>query len=68
MANTVGLLRGIDYGISWKYIVDAMENKYGISPDNDERCPMDKFEKLLDKIFVDMMRERENRKTIPLKY
>lgn len=27
-----------NYMITWKYIVDAMENKYGFKPDNTEEC------------------------------
>ena len=43
----------MDYSISWKYIVDKMRDKYGISPDNEEKVAFGKITALMLDIWDD---------------
>ena len=42
-----------DYSISWKYIVEVMEKKFGISPKSIEKMSMGQILKYLDIIWGD---------------
>lgn len=46
-----------DYEITWKYVVEMMEKKFGYSPDSERREPMGRFIHLLDRIWDDYYNE-----------
>ena len=46
-----------DYSISWKYVVEMMEKKFGIAPDSEQRMSMGRIEHLIDRIWDDYFNE-----------
>lgn len=42
-----------DYTISWAYIVNRMEERYGMSPNNEEKMSFGDIEKYLSEIWVE---------------
>lgn len=42
-----------DYSISWKYIIEVMEQKFDLSPTSDEKMPMGHILRCLDIIWDD---------------
>lgn len=42
-----------DYTISWAYIVNRMEERYGMSPDNEEKMSFGDIEKYLSEIWAE---------------
>lgn len=43
----------MDYSITWAYIVDAMKEKFGISPDNTDKHSFYEIERMMDIIWND---------------
>lgn len=50
-----------DYSITWKYIVDMMEKKYNFPPDSEKEEAMGRFIHLLDRIWDDFYKERNEK-------
>lgn len=42
-----------DYTISWAYIVNRMEERYDMSPDNEEKMAFGDIEKYLSEIWAE---------------
>ena len=50
-----------DYTINWKYIVDKMEEKFGLKPDSTEKLSMGDIQRKIEKIweeYVDILDEK----------
>ena len=57
----------MDYSISWQYIVNRMEQKYGIKPDSTEKCSYGDIKRYMDEIwdeYFEMLYEHENTKIV----
>ena len=55
-----------DYRITWDYIVDRMESKYGFKPDNEEKCSFGELMKYLSDIweeYVDILNKDKESET-----
>lgn len=47
-----------DYSINWKYIVDKMEEKFGLKPDSTEKLSMGEIDRKIEEIwgeYVDIL-------------
>lgn len=42
-----------DYSITWKFIVDKMEERFGIAPDSTEKFSMGEIELRLEEIWTE---------------
>ncbi len=42
-----------DYSITWRYIVDEMESRYGINPNDEENYAFGEIISLLNEIWKD---------------
>ncbi len=42
-----------DYTLNWKYIVDKMEEKFGLKPDSTEKLSMGEIERKIEEIWVE---------------
>ena len=42
-----------DYSLNWKYIVDKMEEKFGLKPDSTEKLSMGDIQRKIEKIWVE---------------
>lgn len=40
-----------DYSITWSYIVQKMEDKFGINPNSDEKFSMGEIERYIENIW-----------------
>lgn len=50
-----------DYSLNWKYIVDKMEEKFGLKPDSTEKLSMGDIQRKIEKIweeYVDILDEK----------
>jgi len=57
----------MDYSISWQYIVNRMEQKYGIKPDSTEKYSYGDIRHYMDGIwdeYFEMLYEHENTKIV----
>ena len=57
----------VDYSITWKYIVEQMDEKFGIPFDSTELFSMEKIAAYIEKIWNDFFDEKlksENRKDV----
>lgn len=50
-------LKGMDYSISWEYIVNKMKEK-GIEPDSAEKHPFHYFEQILQEIWNEFFNKK----------
>ena len=42
-----------DYSLNWKYIVDKMEEKFGLKPDSTEKLSMGDIQRKIEEIWVE---------------